>query len=90
MEVGEHADGPLAFFCEGCELAYRIATFAIDDERHRPALRRLGRIPGEHQKLLETFHVSVAVSRCDVDDLALMQGALLDGLPDGVQEFLGT
>src|SRR5215207_5002657 len=90
VEVGEHTDGPLTFVGEGRELAYGIATLAIDDERHRPALRALGRIPGEHHKLLETFHVSIAVGRCDIDDLAIMQCALLDGLPDCVQEFIGS
>src|SRR4029453_15354899 len=89
VEVGEHPDGPLALLGEARELAHRVAAIAVDDKGQRTALRRLGRIPGEHQKLLEALHVGVAVRRRDIDDLAIMQGALLDGLPDGVLEFLG-
>src|SRR4029453_6062223 len=89
VEVGEHPDGPVALLGGARELAHRVAAIAVDDKGQRTALRRLGRIPGEHQKLLEALHVGVAVRRRDIDDLAIMQGALLDGLPDGVLEFLG-
>jgi hypothetical protein len=87
VEVGEDADRPLALLLQGRELAHRIAALAVDDERHRSPLRGLRRIAGERQKLLETLHVGVAIGGRHVDDLAIVQRALLDGLADGVHEL---
>ncbi len=86
VEVGEHHDGPFASSLRAASSRTVSPRLPSTDDCQGTALRRLGRIPGEHLKLLETFHVGVAVGRRNVDDLAVMQGALLDGFADGVQE----